>query len=194
MEQEDSSTYKNQPELVSQPPETTAPEPTPVTPQPVKKRSKAPLVLTVLLLLALVAAGALGWLWYQQMTRANDLESQLKSTRAQVNALKTFTELNSSAQVTQDTKNENDTIISTALAYAAAPKAASSTKYTATIRYNKDNFARVSIGADQGSGFSELLKKVNDEWVVVVVGQSEPSQEDITKYAIPQAAVDSYKQ
>lgn len=191
LEREDSSTYVNRPQEQSQ-----APQPVQQVEPPRQKKSRTTGVLALLLLLAIIAAAALGWLWYQQSGRVDNLESDLSQARNNVTRLESSAKAEAAIDdsVTTDTDStSSDAIIEAALAYAQAPSESKSVKYETKIVYNKDGFARVTVSSGAGSGFTELLKYVNDQWVVIVAGQNEPSSDDIKTYGIPQAVIDSYK-
>lgn len=55
--------------------------------------------------------------------------------------------------------------------------------YTVTKR--EGNFARVSVGIKDGSGYYAMLKKVHDIWVVIVTGQDLPGKDIGAKYGLP---------
>ncbi len=195
-EREDSSTYTEPEQTPVSEPTNEAPAQPPVQEAPKPKKSKTPLVLTLLLLLALVAAGTFGWMWFQQSGRVDNLETDLSKARNDVSRLETAAKAEDSlddSAVTPDTEDsDSEAIIKAALAHAQAPKESTAVSYKTEIMYNKGGFARVSVSAGE-SGFAQILKKVNDEWVVIVEGQNEPTSDDVKTYGIPQAVVDSYK-
>ena len=191
-EREDSSTYKQQSADTTRLAE--APQrPVVVADRP--KKSKTPLILSLLLVLALATAAAVGWLWYQQNGRVSDLEADLSKSRNNVarleSAAKAEDATDDSSDVTTDTDDSSsDAIVKASLAYAQADVNNSDLKLTSQIMYNKGDFANVSIGVEGGAGGTGLiLKEVNDQWVVVFSGQDNPPQTVIDRYGIPKEAL-----
>ena len=79
--------------------------------------------------------------------------------------------------------NESD-ILAAARAYVDADVTVQPDKMTYTLVDTKDVFGRVGVGTGEG-GYSLILKKVHDIWVVIVAGQDLPSQEMAKKYGLP---------
>jgi|GEM_PF-964100 len=170
-EKEDSSTYVRQDAQN----EVTPVNETPVAPtSPSKpKRSKLPLVLGALLVLALAVAGVLGWMWNQStadakaktddLALANKEVSNLRSAlkEAEAPAKDTDTEVDASS-------DENATIIETVLAYEKARLATSSTKLEAKIAKKESPFAAVTVTSSTGSGATvTYLKLSQGQWVII---------------------------
>lgn len=158
------------------------------------KRRRGIGMLVLVMLLALVVAGVLGWLWYQQNGQVDDLESKLSSSNNKLLKLETEAatkaELNADSVTTDTTDSESDAIVKVSLAYAQADVSSSDSKLSAQVMYNKGGFANVSISVVEGAGGTGLiLKKVADQWVVVFSGQDNPPQAVIDQYGIPKAAL-----
>jgi cell division protein FtsB len=158
------------------------------------RRSKAPKVLGVLLVLALIGCGVLGWMVYDQNGQKSSLSNKVAAKDDQIDTIKA--ELKSLKANTGDSNNstesksESNPVVDVALAYAQADVGNAANKLSAQVMYNKDGFANVAISVTGGAGGTgEILKKVNDQWVVVFSGQDNPPQEVVTAYGIPKAAL-----
>ena len=190
-EREDSSTYQSRQE--SGEPKFDRPvEPT-RQPEPPKKKSKATGALAVLLLLALVGAGILGWLWYQESVNTKTTRDNLATAEkkvAQLERAATETESKSSESDLEinATSTESEMIVASALAYANAEKDASGVN--AKLEKQVGDFARVSI-TTSGPGYAVLVKKSNDIWVVITSAQGPLPQEVIDRYGIPEEVMKS---
>jgi uncharacterized protein HemX len=180
MEQEDSSTYKNQPDVENRAVETPTPPADPA-PQVVERKKKSRLtpVLLTLLLLALIAAGVMGWLWQQEASKAVSSKSDVAVAKQKVldlqDQLKKVQAKASDASTTTDTKDsDSETMIKTALAFAKAKVANTgypegATDLVAKIDNQSANFTRVQIGSStKGPGVDLVyFKKVNNEWQLI---------------------------
>lgn len=191
LEREDSSTYVSDRPVqpVGPVPERPAEQP-PRQSEPTKKKSKTTAVLAGLLALALIAAAVLGWLWYQESARADAAEADLATTKKNFSELtKSVNESQTKAEdsTTVDTSDsDSEAIVETALAYEMAQaKPLSGVK--AVVSYNKDDFAKVNITSTTTSHY-QILKKSNDQWVVIASGNGPLPEETITQYGIPQDA------
>ena len=158
------------------------------------QKSKAPWVLAVLLLLVLAGAGVFGWLWYQQNAEVDTVRANLSTANNKIAQLettaKTQKDLNASAnKPTTDTKDStSEAIIATGLAYAKADVRNKNTE--AKLEKQAGDFAQVSITTDSSNAMSkitygEILKKVNDQWVVVWASGVGISDDAIAQYGIP---------
>ncbi|HRJ06607.1 MAG TPA: hypothetical protein PK096_03050 [Candidatus Saccharibacteria bacterium] len=182
----------------SQPPEeverTSAPNEafTPSSPEPKRedkpKKSKAPLVLGLLLVIALAACVVAGWMYYDQSNQKASLESQVDDKDKKISQLQTqlgeATE--PAADDDQPVDSETDAIVSAATAYARAPEESANTTYEVEIKKQVEGFASVSVTSGDSS-FTEILKNVDDQWVVIVAGQNNPSDADMDMYGIPES-------
>lgn len=162
-------------------------------PEPPKKKNKAPIVLGTLLVLALIGAGVLGWLWTQESARADTAESSLASANQEVRQLKAKASVDTKEPSESDTIVEADTtdseeVVAAALAYAKAEKQVSGV--TAKLAVQSGDFARVTIST-VGAGYSVILKKSDTQWVVITSGQAAPEQEVIDRYGIPMSVIES---
>jgi len=75
-------------------------------------------------------------------------------------------------------------ILAAARAYVDADVTVQPEKMTYMLADAKDNFARINVGTGEG-GYSLVLKKVHDIWVVIVAGQGLPGQDAAKKYGLP---------
>lgn len=180
MEQEDSSTYKNQPDVENRPTETPTPpaDPAPQVVQPKKKSRLTPVLLT-LLLLALVAAGVMGWLWQQEASKAVSSKSDVAVAKQKVldlqDQLKKAQTTKSDAATTTETKDgDSEMMIKAALAFAKAKVAntgypAGATDLVARIDNQSASFTRVQVGSSKmGPGVGLVyFKKSNSDWILI---------------------------
>ena len=170
--------------------ETSSPstEPTPEPTQEVKpKKSKAPMMLGILLVVALAACGAVGWMYYDQSNQKATLESQIDEKDKKINKLTSqLGEETEPAISDQPVDSETDAIVAAATAYARAPEDSVGTTFEVEITKQVDDYASVSVTSGD-SGFTEILKNVDDQWVVIVAGQDTPSDEDVQTYGIPES-------
>jgi cell division protein FtsL len=155
--------------------------------QPKQPGKVKTMLIAVLVLVLLAAAGFAVWQTMQLGTLDSkvtsleatnqDLQTSKTSLQAQLDSLKTA---NKMSQTT-----DKDKIIAASDAYVRAPVAAAATKFEYTITKNTGKFALVNVKVPEGGGYQLWLKKVSDNWTVLLGGQDQPSQEDIDKYDIP---------
>lgn len=187
LEREDSSAYISQSQEqpgATQPPQQGEP--------PKQKKSRAVAILTVLLLLAVICAVGVGWLWYQQTDQISDLKTNLSKAQSDVAKLKSASKAEAkqdeSESVTTDTENSDDELVKAALAFAKS--AVNAGEVTATVGKKIDNFAFVNVGS-QGSGYYIIFKKVNEIWVPVLHGNGVQTQEMLDYYGVPDELIKS---
>jgi uncharacterized protein HemX len=142
----------------------------------VPRRSKAPRVLGVLFVLALIACGVLGWMVYGQNGRKSSLDNEVKAKDEQITQLeaaKATSENAVSDHTTTDTSNtDSEMMIKAALAYSKAYVNSKGT-LSATVGKQSGSFAQVTVTTTAGSGASGVyLKKVGTDWVVIGDGTS----------------------
>jgi cytoskeletal protein RodZ len=162
MEQENSSRYVNQPTEPSRGYE----------PQP-RKKSKAPVVLGTLLLLALIAAGVLGWLWQQESSKASAAQAGLESVEKKlqdVTAENNKLSETKKEEVTESKKTDNDAIVSSLAAYARGKSKDTSTKISVSVKKLQQPFAAATFSDETamvGPMGLCILKKSDDIWMVL---------------------------
>lgn len=197
-EREDSSTYVDR----------SAEEPkwqrdeTPVVTQPAPrepKKSRAARVLAFLLVLALIGAAALAYLWYQENARADAATADLRKADAQITQLKQAvaaedTDMDSDTTVEVDTTDsESEAVIKAALAYMQAPVQPLGNQ-NAKIEYLQDGFAKVVVTTgDPGMGgptFALTLKESDGDWIVLSAAEGPVADMDqlMSMYGIPREA------
>ena len=172
---------------------------------PTHKKSKAPLVLGLLLVMALIAAVVLGWLWYQQDAKASKLESDLSSARSQVKQLQASRVDSEAADeptdISTDTaSSDSDAVVKAALAYMQAPvNPVGGNSKEAEVAYLEGDFAKVIVTTTDVSpsgqsvsklSFSVTLKQSNDDWIVLSAAEGPVADmnELMEKYGIPREA------
>ncbi len=186
-EREDSSTYSEPGRPVATEP---VKEETPVQPPvqefPKEKKSKAPLVLSVLLILALAGAGVLGWLWYQQNGEVDNVRADLASAKNKISQLESTAaadaKLDDSSDITTDTSSSSsDTILEKAIEYSAARTGNQGFVNGTSSREGKidkqtDTFAKVTVSSPTSPGTETIyLKSAKDSWIVIGDGTEELS-------------------
>ncbi len=189
-DREDSSKYsdrQNQPAPVEQQPVQ------PVAPAPKQKKSKAALILSLLLFLALLAAASIGWLWYQQSGRVDNLEADLSVARNNLASLESAAKAESNlddqptAIAEEEVKTDQEMLLETAQAYTdglIASERDSSTKFD--IAKFQLPFARVNIST-KGAGSMCIYKLVDETWLRLYCGQAD-TEESLNYdriYAVP---------
>ena len=167
---------------------TTAPEPLVKK----EKHSKAFSFVSVLFLLMLLVAGVMTYLWYDQKTRVEGLESEIDGAEQTVTSLRS--ELTKASGANPDTsvaspapvKTDEELIKQAVTAYHHAYKGAENEKYTIGVTKKDNSFAWAGISSIPPEGGAKcILKKVDNTWVVLLCGQSAPSQDDIDRWGIP---------
>lgn len=154
-----------------------------------KSRSSARVVWVILLVLLLL--GAVGFAVWQTL-QLNDSNAKVSSLESSVANLQAELADAKDDSVDGDTPVNSDTdkILAAVDAYVRAPVASANLTYEYSIQETSDGFARVSVTPTEGSGSVLLLKKVDENWTVLVGGQDSPSQEIIDQYGIPAAVLD----
>lgn len=175
----------------SQTPQTESETTQPITPEP--KRSRKGILVILLVLLLVVAV--IGGVYYWQHQKVNDLTAQVNTLNAEVASLKKTADSSNTTQTT------DEQVTAAATTYCAA-RVDPTTAKTATlhvgtmgadqlkIEYSKDkNFAAMNVsctttGETEGGGIEYILKKVNNQWVVITQRQQDNPEID-KLYGIP---------
>lgn len=153
-------------------------------PEQKPKKSKASLVLGVLLLIALLACGVLAWMMNDQSGQKSSLQNQLSIKDSQISELKSELKsaedavadgVSGSGDTTTDTSsNANDTMLKMAFEFATAkiknrgfPEGA--TDLRGEIDKQTAEFTRIQVGSKSaGPGVGLVyFKKVGSEWVLL---------------------------
>ena len=166
---------------------------------PKPKKSKAPVVLGMLLVVALVAAAVLGWLWYQQRGEVDSVRADLSSARDKVAQLESAEEAETtpkedeSTVTTDTTGDESEEIITQALKYSTArtgnrmyPDDPSTRQ--GVIDKQDAEFAKVTVtasGTPSPSAETIYLKKANDSWIVIGDDSEDIEQLEI-RFGLPE--------
>jgi uncharacterized protein HemX len=166
----------------------------------VPRKSKAPKVLGLLLVLALVACGALGWMSYDQSNQKSSLEVKVEDKDKEITQLQSQLKAVKTAPTEEDKAvvSDSEKIISAANNFAKTP--ASWGKLTAKSEITKqaNNFASVQLSYDNAGGLTLVLKKISSEWVVVASGNNGagdivPTETAVNLFGIPQEIVTAAK-
>jgi hypothetical protein len=173
-------------------------EPTPVAnpqpaqqPQPMqtgKSRDPFKMWLVVVAVLFLAAGGFAVW----QTMQLNEKNAKVTTLESTVSGLETeLAAANPDGTATGDTATDSDStkILAAVDAYVRAPVAAAGETFEYNILENENGFARVNVSTGEGGGYAAWLKKVSDNWTVLVTGQDMPTQETIDKYNIPESVL-----
>ncbi|MDQ3093892.1 MAG: hypothetical protein M3Q70_01815 [bacterium] len=148
---------------------------------------------TLLSFLLILCGVAIVWLWMQwrdarqNLDSANNQISSLNQDKSsltqQVGALRS----GSAEKVAEATEQSvRDEIVAASRAYVLADENADqNANYSYNISKQTDDFARVSVGVPEGSGFYVILKKSSGVWTVVSSGQDAVPEAVAEKYGIP---------
>lgn len=144
--------------------------------------------LIVVIVLLLVAGGFAAWQTVQlnsQNAKVSSLESVVNGLQNSNDELQTEVDsLKGDSKPTTTSSADADKILAATDAYVRAPVSATG-KFEYNITKNSDDFAKVSVGVEEGGGYQLWLKKVGDNWTVLFGGQDVPAQEELSKYGIP---------
>lgn len=148
----------------------------------------------VFAILFIAAAAFAAWQTLQlneKASKVSSLESTVSGLQAEI--AKTDGDGDQDIATDGDTPVDSDTdkILAAADAHVRAPAARSADTYEYTIMVNKDGFARVaaSVVGVNASGVAVWLKKVGENWTVLLSTQDSLSQETIDIYGIPEAVL-----
>lgn len=162
-------------------------EPAQQFPQP-KKRSKGHILTTTImsiLVLGLAAYGAYAYLAQQQLQqRESDLTSRVNSLENQLQTA-TKKQQTTDTQKTDVTAGDKKAIIAVVTANETAAVATKDAKVVVTVVKQNAEFAYVTVGYPEGGGVANILKKVDDTWVIVYRGNDAVPTATVTKYGIP---------
>ena len=167
-------------------------EPSSMAPQK-QSKSKMPMLLGVLLILALAGCGVLAWMLNDQANQKSSVQNQLSSKNSQITTLKAELKTanaavkenaDSSNQTTTDTSSTaSDDMVKMALAYAKAKVADTgypqgATDLQGTIDKQTATFARVQVGSSTaGPGVDVIyFKKVGSDWVLLGDDNGNPTR------------------
>lgn len=143
----------------------------------------------ILIALLAVAAGFALWQTIQLGGASSSLQSYQISTgdlqASKIALQKELDELKNDESAAATANTGKDKILAAVDAYVRAPKQATSQQFEYAITKTTDQFAKVSVGVAEGGGYSVTLKRVGENWTVIVAGQDAPSQETVDKYGIP---------
>lgn len=138
----------------------------------------------------LLLAG-LGALVYWQWAEAQNAKQELTSVQTQLQTAQS----DLAKAEKDDTKTTDETatptaeelIIKTATANAQASMKGELLPVSVEVAKHNDKFAYVRVEISNGTAgeYVEILKKINDVWVVAYRGQEKPAQSIIDQYSIP---------
>ncbi|MDQ3065113.1 MAG: hypothetical protein M3Q36_02480 [bacterium] len=148
---------------------------------------------TILIFLLILCGVAIAWMWLQWRdskqeinganSQINMLNQDKSSLMRQVSALRS----GSAEEVAQATEQSiKDEIATASKAYVLADeKVDQNANYSYSISKQTEEFARVSVGVPEGSGFYVILKNSFGVWTVVSSGQDTVPEAVADKYGIP---------
>lgn len=170
--------------------------------QPVKSSRKLLYGMAVVLGVAIILAGVFAYVWMNESKEVSRLQESLATSNQKINALSQSVgdadkkDLNntSSSEMLDDavnSDNDNNAIIKAVSAHAHARVDSKNAKLTIVIAKKELPFARVSVSTEEAGGYSCVLKKGDDVWIVLFCGQSPPLQEDLDQWGVPQSIFES---
>lgn len=154
--------------------------------QPARRTNPLSAILSVLLVIALIALAWFVWQWMQEGDRAERLDAEVTTLRQQAaNAIAPNSDTDTSIDANDDatTNNDSERIIAAAQTYEKAKPANQGTELQYEIKNREGDFAYVDVTSDM-SGHVLILKKVDNQWIVVLSGQ-QFSQDDLQRYDVP---------
>lgn len=153
-----------------------------------KRYSKAFSFVSMLLLLAILGAGVLGYLWYEQDQQLASLKDEVGNSKATIADLRSELGKNNETPVEEPVVTGTDDkslIIETVTARAKAPVSAKDSKATVNIMKQGSEFAYTNVGFEGGGGAAYILKKVDDTWTIIFSGQDVVPESVVETFGIP---------
>lgn len=166
-----------------------------------KRWNKTLSIVSVLLGLAIIAAGVFAYLWMHQSSEATSLRETVSGNSKEIELLKKQTS-DSTAEIsdkpnsnpsgeTQPAPNDDSTsIVQMVGAYAHARTGDENAKLTIAVTKKQLPFTRVSVGSEEGGGYACVLKKSDNLWIVLFCGQGVPMQSDLDQWGVPASMVE----
>lgn len=154
--------------------------------------------LSIVGLLAILAAGVFAYLWMGQFRESERLQKSVDASAQEMEAMnmqmKAETETSrvdgkDDPQPAAD--DDKEQIIEMVGAYAHARVGDENAKLTITISKKQLPFARVSVGSEEGGGYACVLKKSDNVWIVVFCGQGVPMQSELDQWGVPASIAES---
>lgn len=156
---------------------------------PAPKKSKASLVLGMLLILVLASCAALGWMSYGLANQNASFQDKVDDKDKQIEKL--TSQLSKASKPVEGSDNAGSSssdseVIAAALAAAKADVTYTGKTLEAAVTKVESDFAAVNVIVQpDGPNFRQILKKSNGVWVSVFLGPNAPSQDMTNRYAIP---------
>ncbi len=154
--------------------------------------SKLPWILLVIVVLLLSAA--LYWLFMQKQSVNDSLTASKKDLQTAQASLSASNDKLASVQAA-DAKNaadvqksvptDNDLLMSTTTAYAQGKVGSENAKVTVAVAKTSLPFARTTVAVAGGSGYTCVLKKSNNIWLVIFCGQAAPIDDTFKVWGVP---------
>lgn len=143
---------------------------------------------TVVFALLFICAGVFA-VWQTSQVNQLNVDERLASLQAEKlslqNELAKLKGTDAPASEQEQASPDSTKILAAVDAHVRAPVAAAGTQYEYAIDKTEGNFAEVNVSVPEGGGFNVWLKKVGDNWTVILSGQDTPPQADQDKYGIP---------
>lgn len=150
-------------------------------------------VLSVVVVLALVAAGMAVYFWRQAVHEVAVERKAADAASAKVTSLEALQDKQATneAQTPPSPENENvpsgdgASAVQTVVAYARAQQGGENATVNATLVKELDNFARVSVMSEGAGGYTCVLKRSEGIWLIVFCGQSAPLPDVLALWSVP---------
>lgn len=167
-------------------PSTAMPERQPETSKPKRGPVAA---LTVLLILALGAAGALGYLWYDTQQQLSAAKSTTAEKETDLAALHKEHEAmtDTTAKVEASKPDDTEQLIAAVTSNMKALSANQGKTITVKVDKVADTFAAVTatVAGQEATPVKYILKSIDDTWTIVASGQDATSAETKAAYGVP---------
>lgn len=163
-----------------------------------ERHSRAFSFVSMLFLLALLAAGVMTYLWYNQKTQSDSLGSDISNARAtestlraQIDKLKKQNANLGNAVVDQvangdgGQQTDDDRIKAVVSAWIKGHKDGADDQFSFNYIKKEAPFARAGVSLQPSGEYSCWLKKSEDVWLVLFCGQAPPQQSELDIWGVP---------
>lgn len=164
----------------------------PAVPAPVvKKHSRAFSFVSILFLLALLGAGVMTYLWYDQVAQVNNLNQEVAQLKTDLETLQTRLNTVDSRSSVLDVAPSDEELIRQSLTsyYHSIDKENTGAKVDVLINKQIEEFANVTLRVDGSYRSGCILKKSSLMWTVLYCGTGAPQSSDVERWGAPETVI-----